>query len=94
VTAGRAPPGSVILRVYRQKIGNLGETLRPVEIVRLGPKLSNKVRGRWLDGEFEGLDEWIPTVRLLVPWEVAEAFHADVSDSSLLTRRSHNESTM
>jgi hypothetical protein len=62
---------------YREKSSRLGETLHPVEIVKPGPRLSKKTRVRWLDGEFEGLDTWVPTQRLLVPWDEADAFLRD-----------------
>lgn len=29
------------------------------------------MRVRWLDGEYDGLDQWVPEVRLVVPWEEA-----------------------
>ncbi|CAN5754433.1 hypothetical protein BH20ACT12_BH20ACT12_02240 [soil metagenome] len=32
---------------------------------------------RWLDGEYEGLEEWVPKVRLVVPWEAKEALLDD-----------------
>jgi hypothetical protein len=34
-----------------------GEPERPVEVIKEGPSRSNKVRVRWLDGEYEGLEE-------------------------------------
>lgn len=51
--------------------------MRPVEVVRKGPPRSNKVRIRWLDGEYEGLEEWVPQLRLVAPWEEAEALLED-----------------
>jgi hypothetical protein len=62
---------------YREKKTSYGEPVRPVDIVKDGPPGSNKVRARWLDGEYEGLEEWVPWVRVLVPWEEAEAFLRD-----------------
>ena len=44
-----------------------------MEVTGEGPPRSNKARVRWLDGEYEGLEEWVTKVRLLAPWEVAEA---------------------
>jgi hypothetical protein len=32
---------------------------------------------RWLDGEFEGLEEWIPKQRLLCPWDEGAALVRD-----------------
>ncbi len=53
---------------YRERVHGLGEGLREVEVVELGPSRSNRVRVRWLDGAFAGSEEWVPVVRLLVPW--------------------------
>src|SRR5215208_4610154 len=36
-----------------------------------------KAKVRWLDGEYEGLEEWVPKIRLLEPWEEAEALLED-----------------
>ncbi len=58
---------------YRERARSPGEPVRPVEVVKEGPPRSNKVRVRRLDGEYEGLEEWIPKVRLVTPWEEAEA---------------------
>lgn len=54
-----------------------GAPLRPVEFLRAGPPRSQRVRVRWLDGEFEGLEEWVPKRRLLVAWAEVEAFLED-----------------
>jgi hypothetical protein len=62
---------------YRERARSSGTPVRPVEFVKNGPPLSNKAQIRWLDGEYEGLEEWIPAVRLVVPWEEAEAFLQD-----------------
>lgn len=62
---------------YRERPHTYGQPLRPVEVLKEGPKRSQKVRIRWLDGDYEGLDEWVPKVRLVVPWEEAEAFLDD-----------------
>jgi hypothetical protein len=32
---------------------------------------------RWLDGEYAGLEEWVPAVRLVAPWEEAGALLED-----------------
>jgi hypothetical protein len=50
--------------------------VRPVELVKEGPPRSQKVKVCWLDGEYEGLEEWVPKVRL-VPWEEKEALLED-----------------
>lgn len=52
---------------YRERVRAYGEPVRPVEVSREGLPRSNKVRVYWLDGEYEGLEEWVPKVRLLVP---------------------------
>lgn len=62
---------------YRQKARTLGESLRPVEVLQLGPTKSRKVRICWLDGEYAGLDEWVPAQRLIVEWAKADDFMAD-----------------
>lgn len=31
----------------------------------------------WLDGEYESFEEWVPKVRLVVPWEAKEALLED-----------------
>jgi hypothetical protein len=46
-------------------------------MVREGPQRSQKVKVRWLDGEYEGLEEWVPAVRLVAPWEEAGALLED-----------------
>jgi hypothetical protein len=35
------------------------------------------VKVRWLDGEYEGFEEWVPRVRLVVPWDEKEALLED-----------------
>ena len=62
---------------YRSPPKAFGAPVREVEVVRRGPRGSNKVRVRWLDGEYEGLEEWVPTLRLLAPWDEVDAFRAD-----------------
>jgi len=58
---------------YRERVRAYGEAVRPVEMTKEGPPRSQKARVRWLDGEYEGLEEWVPKIRLLAPWEEAEA---------------------
>jgi hypothetical protein len=65
------------LFAYREHVRAYGEPVRPVEVTREGPPRSNKARVRWLDGEFEGLEEWVLKIRLLAPWEEAEALLED-----------------
>jgi hypothetical protein len=62
---------------YRERARTPGDPARPVELVKEGPPRSQKVRVRWLDGEYEGLDEWVPAVRLVAPWEEAGALLQD-----------------
>jgi hypothetical protein len=62
---------------YRERVRAYGEPVRPVEVTKEGPPRSNKARVRWLDGEYEGLEEWVPKIRLLAPLEEAEALLED-----------------
>jgi len=62
---------------YRKRARALGEPVQPVEVIKEGPPRSRKVRIRYLDGEYEGLEEWVPKTRLLVPWDEAQAFCED-----------------
>lgn len=62
---------------YREKPSNEDEPLRPLEILQEGPSPVRKVRVRWLDGEYEGLDQWISKRRLVVPWDERDAFLSD-----------------
>jgi hypothetical protein len=64
---------------YRERARSPGEPVRPVEGVKEGPPRSNKVKVRRLDGEYEGLEEWVPKVRLVAPWEEVEALLKDES---------------
>jgi hypothetical protein len=52
---------------YRETRFSYGEPVRPVEVVKEGPPRSQKVRIRWLDCEYEGLEEWVPKGRLVAP---------------------------
>jgi hypothetical protein len=51
--------------------------VRSVELVKEGPPRSQKVKVRWLDGDYEDLEEWVPRVRLVVPWDEKEALLED-----------------
>ncbi|MCL5960061.1 MAG: hypothetical protein M1358_12255 [Chloroflexi bacterium] len=62
---------------YREHAHTLGDPLRPAEVTKMGPPRSRKVRVRWLDGEYEGLEEWVPKVRLVIQWEEADKLLAD-----------------
>lgn len=62
---------------YREKAYTEGAPVLPVEILQLGPRRSQKVRIRFLEGEYPGLDQWVPAVRLRVPWDEAGAWLED-----------------
>jgi hypothetical protein len=62
---------------YRERAHTPGDPVRPVELVKEGPPRSQKVKVRWLDGKYEDLEEWVPKVRLVVPWEEKEALLED-----------------
>jgi hypothetical protein len=52
---------------YREHVRTPGEPVRPVQIVKEGPYRSQWVKVRRLDGEYEGLEEWVPKIRLIAP---------------------------
>jgi len=58
---------------YRERAHTPGDPVRPVTLVKEGLPRSQKLKVRWLDGEYEGLEEWVPKVRLVAPWDEAEA---------------------
>lgn len=62
---------------YRERAHTTGDPVRPVELVKEGPPRSQKVKVRWLDGEYEGLGEWVPKVRIVFPWDEKEALLDD-----------------
>ena len=62
---------------YRERAHTPGSSVQPVEVVQEGPPRSQKVKVRLLDGEYEGLEIWVPRVRLVAPWEEAEALLED-----------------
>lgn len=62
---------------YRERARTPSDPVRPVEVVKEGPPRSQKVRVRRLDGEYEGLEEWIPEVWLVAPWDEARALLED-----------------
>jgi hypothetical protein len=53
---------------YRERTHTTGDPVRPVELVKDGPPRSQKVKVRWLDREYEGLEIWVPKVRLIASW--------------------------
>lgn len=62
---------------YREKPRTAGGVFLPVEVMKLGPTKSRKVRVRWLDGDYAGMDEWISAARLVVPWDDVDDFVSD-----------------
>ncbi len=62
---------------YREKPNRHGHPVWQAEIIQFGPPKTNKVRVRFLDGEYPGLDMWVPRVRLCVPWIEAGAWLRD-----------------
>jgi hypothetical protein len=62
---------------YRERAFTDGWPILRVEVLQFGPPRSNKVRIRFLEGEYPGLDQWVPAVRLRVPWDEAEAWLRD-----------------
>jgi hypothetical protein len=62
---------------YRERAHTPGDPVRPVTLVKEGPPRSQKVKVRWLDGEYEALEEWVPKVRLVAPWDGTEALLED-----------------
>ena len=59
---------------YREHAHTPGDPVRPVEVVTEGPPRSQKVKVRLLDGEYEGLEVWVPNgFGSVAPWEEAEA---------------------
>lgn len=76
---------------YRDRVRAYGEPVRPVEVTKEGPPRSNKARVRWLDGEYEGLEEWVPKIWLLAPWEEAEALLEDERRMLAAVAASENE---
>lgn len=62
---------------YREKAHTHGHPVLQVEILQFGPPRRHKVRVRFIDGEYPGLDMWVPQVRLRVPWSEAEALLRD-----------------
>lgn len=62
---------------YRERISDPNCPLVPAEILRFGPPKSHKVRIRWNGGEYEGLETWVPRVRLMVLWGKSESWLRD-----------------
>lgn len=62
---------------YRERSSDPNCPFVSAEIVQFGPPRSQKVRVRWIGGEYPGLEAWIPRGRLCVEWEHAEAWLRD-----------------
>lgn len=62
---------------YREPPFRLGDRGRPAEVVRLGPPKSQKVKVRWLDGDYVGLEEWVLQRRLAATLDEIDALVAD-----------------
>jgi hypothetical protein len=52
------------------------DPLVQVAVVRLGVKSPQRVLVRFVDDEFEGLQDWVPPARLKVPWNEVEEYVA------------------
>jgi hypothetical protein len=61
---------------YRERAYTVDCPVVKAEVLQLGPRGSGKVRIRLLE-EYEGMDMWVPLVRLRVPWEEAEDWLRD-----------------
>lgn len=61
---------------YRERAFDTGCAIERVEVLQFAPK-PHKVRIRRLDGEYAGLDEWVPRVRLRFLWEEREVWLRD-----------------
>jgi hypothetical protein len=62
---------------YREKAFQPLTPIRQVEVVKLHVRKRSTVRVRFLDGDDDGLEEWVPKVRLIVPWRMAAALIED-----------------
>lgn len=62
---------------YRERPYTEGWPVVPVELLQFGPGRASKVRVRYVQGEYHGLDVWVPTVRLRVLWEEVDAWLDD-----------------
>ena len=56
---------------YRERARDLGEPMIQAEVVQFPPPRTKSVRIRYIDGPFPDLMEWVPRLRLLVPWDEA-----------------------
>jgi hypothetical protein len=61
---------------YRARAFDTACSIERVELLQFAPK-PHKVRIRRLDGEYAGLDEWVPRVRLRFSWDEREDWLRD-----------------
>lgn len=52
---------------YREKPRDVSWPILKVEVLQLGPARVQKVRVRFLDGEYSGLDMWVSIARVIEP---------------------------
>jgi hypothetical protein len=52
----------------------------------VGPARSGKAKVRWLEGECDGLEEWLPTRSLVCPWGERRAFLRDEERAAALAQ--------
>jgi hypothetical protein len=62
---------------YREHYRTRGAPILPVLLVKHGPQKSKQVRIRRLDGEYEGLEEWVSEISLIVPWAEVGSLQID-----------------
>lgn len=62
---------------YREHAHTYEDPISRVEAVKLGPPKSRRVKVAWAEGENEGLEKWVPQIRLVVRWDEVEAFLRD-----------------
>lgn len=65
--------------IWAYRVGTkLGTPAIPAKVLQFGPETAkHKVRVKYLDGEYSGLDEWVPKTRLVVPWESHDSWWED-----------------
>ncbi|MDE0572168.1 hypothetical protein ON058_01920 [Demequina sp. B12] len=63
------------LYAYRPKEANDGRTF--LKVKHLGPARARQCRVRYMDGEWEGLEEWVPTRQVACAWGERKALLRD-----------------
>lgn len=77
--------------VFRAGPKAWGAPVRRVRIVRVGgPGRRSAVHVRFLDGEEEGLQEWVSSAALPAPWAEVDAFRADDEAEARLAEASRD----